>query len=64
MWYPTVGVTFALGYFSHILLDALDSADFWPLWPLTKINIRGPVPYFSIEELVLTIGLLVAYIAS
>ena len=52
------GVAFSLGYLSHLILDALDSADFWPFYPVQKINVRGPIQYFSRGEILLMVFLL------
>ena len=51
-----------LSYASHLLLDLLDSADYWPFYPFKFLNIRGPVRFFSKQEVVLaafflTVGL-------
>ena len=61
---PAILPTFAWGYFSHLALDALDRADFWPFWPMRRVNIRGPIPYFSVAEHILTGLLLLAFILS
>lgn len=50
----SVWLPLSLGYLSHLVLDALDGADYYPLYPWKKLNIRGPVNYFSITELVFT----------
>ncbi len=56
---PVWGSTIALSYLvGHIALDVLDSADYWPLYPSRKINIRGPVEFFSRWELAIFIVLL------
>jgi len=54
------GAIFFLGYFSHLFLDTIDSADFYPFYS-SKINIRGFVPYFSKIEFVITVILFLAY---
>lgn len=50
-----IGLVFSLGYLSHLALDALDSADYYPFYPSKQITIRGPIGYFSWKELVFTI---------
>lgn len=56
-WGPTIVLSYLVG---HILLDALDSADYWPLYPSKSYVIRGPVRFFSYQELILTIAFLSA----
>lgn len=48
-----IGFIFSLAYFSHIFLDALDNSDYYPFFPNKKINIRGPIKYFSKGEFIL-----------
>lgn len=48
------GVVFAAAYFTHLLLDALDSSDFQPFLPFS-IDVRGPIKYFSLQESFFTI---------
>lgn len=47
---PEISIAFSLGYFSHLLLDALDESEFYPLFPTKKFHFRGPVKYLSKEE--------------
>jgi len=47
--------TIVLSYASHLLLDLLDSADYWPLYPFKFLNYRGPVRFFSKQEVFLAI---------
>ena len=61
--FDSVGVAIALGYASHLVLDALDSADYYPLYPWKRFNIRGPVGYFSKIELYFTLLLFLVFIA-
>ena len=55
-----IGIAFSLGYLSHLFLDALDSSDFYPLYPI-KLNVRGPIKYFSKTEFILTLALFVIF---
>lgn len=48
-----IGLIISLAYFLHLVLDALDSADFFPLFPKKIFNIKGPVKYFSLSEILL-----------
>ena len=56
-----IGLIFALAYLIHLLLDMTDNADFYPFYPL-KFKINGPMKYFSKEEFVFTLILLLIFI--
>lgn len=56
-----VGLVFALGYLGHFLLDALDTSDFYPLFPLKKWNTKGFIGYYSRAELFFTILLFLVF---
>lgn len=56
-----VGLIFSLAYLSHLLLDMFDNGDFYPFYPL-KFKINGPIKYFSKEEFVFAIILLLIFI--
>ena len=64
-WYffPDIAPAFSLGYLSHLVLDGMDSADFRPFYPNKKINIRGPIPYYSLPELALALIFLIIFFA-
>ena len=47
---PIYALTLILSHLGHLVLDALDSADYWPMYPFKKINFRGPVGFFSKHE--------------
>lgn len=55
-----IGIVFSLGYLSHLLLDALDSSDFHPFYPI-KWNVRGPIKYLSKTEFAFTLILFVIF---
>lgn len=55
VWGTTIVASYLLG---HLALDALDSADYWPLYPSKSYVIRGPVQFFSYQELILTVTFL------
>jgi len=55
------GFIFSLGYLSHLILDVLDGSDFRLFYPLSKINIKGPIGYLSRRELVLTLFLFIIF---
>lgn len=57
-----IGIIFSLGYLSHLLLDILDGSDFYAFYPLKRVNIKGPIRYFSIQEWILTLILLIIFI--
>ncbi len=56
----TIGLAVTLGYGSHLILDALDSADYHPLFPNKTINLRGSIQYFSRHE-TLIVALIAAF---
>lgn len=47
-----VGVTIASAYFVHLALDALDDSSFYPLYPWERLEIKGPINYFSFSEVI------------
>lgn len=59
---PVYALTLIFSHVGHLVLDALDSADYWPLYPFQKINIRGPVGFFSRHEALVFSALLAANI--
>lgn len=61
LFLPTIAFPFLLGYGSHLLLESLDASDYWPLYPYKKLNIKGPIKYYSVFELLFAIGLLVLF---
>jgi membrane-bound metal-dependent hydrolase YbcI (DUF457 family) len=50
-----VGLVLLISYFVHLLFDAIDHADFFPLFPWRKINLRGPVGYFSWYDILMSL---------
>lgn len=56
-----LGLVFALAYLSHLVIDLLDSSDSFPFFPNKHINIKGPIRYFSKEELIFTCALLLIF---
>ena len=57
IFYPSITLTLSISYLSHILLDALDSSDYYPLYPIKILNIRGPIDFYSKSEFVVLLGL-------
>ena len=58
-----LGLVFSIAYFFHLVLDALDGADFYPFFPLKKILIKGFVKYYSRQEIIFDICLILIFIA-
>ena len=56
-----IGFVLCLAYFSHLILDALDGSDYFPFFPNKKINLKGPVEYFSKAEFLLIILLVITF---
>ena len=59
---PAIWLPLSAGYLSHLVLDALDSSDFFPFYPHKKINLKGPIKYFSKQEFLFTAVLLLIYL--
>lgn len=59
---PRFALVFAIAYFGHFVLDALDNSDFMPLYPFSKFNIKGFIPYFSKQELIFSLILFLIFI--
>lgn len=57
----SAGLVFGAAYFCHLILDALDSENYYPLYPSLKINLRGPIKYFSRQEFIFTFILLLIF---
>ena len=56
-----IGIIFSLAYLSHLFLDLIDGSDFYPFYPW-KFNIKGPIKYFSMQEWIVTLILLIVFI--
>jgi|SRR3989344_1276787 len=57
------GLAFSLAYLVHLIFDALDGADFWPLFPIKSVVTRGPIKYNSRQEIILDVCLLAIFVA-
>lgn len=57
-----LGVVFSIAYFFHLLFDALDTADYYPLFPYRKIVLKGFVKYYSKQEVFFAFSLLLAFL--
>ena len=49
-----VGLVACVGYLVHLIIDMSDNANFYPLYPFKKYNIKGPVKYNSRVEMAIT----------
>ena len=58
-----VGIIFSIAYFVHLVLDALDGADFYPLYPSRKWVIKGPIKYYSKQETIFDIFLAIVFLS-
>ncbi|MEK7113470.1 MAG: metal-dependent hydrolase [Patescibacteria group bacterium] len=56
-----IGIIIAIGWFGHLCLDAFDNSDYYPLYPNMSINIRGPIKYGTLQELIFFLVLVVVY---
>ena len=57
----STGLTFGAAYVCHLILDALDNKNYYPFYPSLKINLRGPIKYFSRQEFIFTFILLLIF---
>lgn len=57
-----IGKIIVLGYLGHLLLDALDNSDYYPLYPNKKINLKGFINYGTWQELLFFIVLVVIFV--
>ena len=57
-----LGLILSLAYLTHLVIDALDAADFYPFYPNRKINFRGPIGYFSKQEFLFTFFLFLIFL--
>lgn len=53
------GITLSLAYLVHLLFDALDTSDFYPLYPSKKISTKGFIKYYSRQEIIFDLCMLV-----
>lgn len=59
---PELAVTITLAYASHLMLDAIDKSDYYPLYPLRGINMRGFIDFYSWQEGIVFVGLAACYL--
>jgi membrane-bound metal-dependent hydrolase YbcI (DUF457 family) len=52
-----IGITFSLGYLSHLVLDSIDSCGIHLFYPIKAVRLHGPIGYFSKAELWVTFAL-------
>jgi membrane-bound metal-dependent hydrolase YbcI (DUF457 family) len=58
----SVGLVFMISYFVHLAMDALDGAEFYPFYPSKKINMMGPIGYFSKYDMAVSIVLVIIFL--
>lgn len=56
-----VGLVFFSAYLCHLLLDCLDDSSYVPFYPNERIKIKGPIKYFSGQEIVFAAVLLIIF---
>jgi len=54
----TVAIVFSMGFVSHLISDSFTPMGIMPLWPLKKPKFNGKVSTGSIEEYLISIGML------
>lgn len=57
-----IGLVISLSWLSHLLLDLLDGSDYYPFYPIRDINVKGPIRYLSMGEIIFTIILLLTFL--
>lgn len=57
-----IGLVFTAAYFCHLTLDSLDSSNYYPFYPGKKINLRGPIRYFSAADMILSLVLFIIFL--
>jgi len=57
----SVGLIFSIAYIVHLVLDSLDNCGYYPMYPSKKINLHGPIKYFSKEEFIFAFILLLIF---
>ena len=62
LFMPSDWLALSLGYLSHLILDALDNAVFYPFYPSKKIGFLGPIKYFSLQETAFTAFLFIIFL--
>jgi len=55
------GFIFSIAYLSHLVLDFIDGSDFYPLFPFSSLNFKGPIAYFSKAEICLAAALFMIF---
>ncbi len=59
----SAGLIFGAAFALHLVLDSLDNSNYYPFYPNLKINLHGPVKYFSKQEFIITFVLLLIFFA-
>ncbi len=59
--FQEAGFIFSIAYLSHLVLDFFDGSDFYPLYPMSKLNFKGPITYFSKAEICATLALFIMF---
>jgi len=57
----SAGLVLFIAYIFHLFLDSLDDSNYYPFYPNKKINLRGPIKYFSKQEFIFMIFLLLIF---
>ena len=58
-----VGIVFLVSYFFHLVMDSIDGAEYYPLYSSKRINLKGPIGYFSKYDMAVSIFLLMVFVA-
>lgn len=56
------GLVLSLAYFCHLAMDSMDNSNYYPFYPDKKINLHGPVKYFSAQDMILSVVLFIIFL--
>lgn len=62
--FPSIAFPFTLSYLVHLVLDMLDNADTYIFYPFSKLNIKGPIKFFSLREVAFALTLLGIFVTA
>lgn len=57
-----VGLIFGISYLVHLIFDSFDNQNYYPFYPNKKINLHGPINYFSAREVTFAFLLFVIFL--
>ena len=52
------GIIFTASHLIHLFMDSMDGADYYPFYPNKKINLKGPIGFFSKWDVLISVVLI------